>query len=47
MYYAGDAIDVLLLIAFFSQWYPAAGRRLERNRRRAAHANTLLGEVSS
>jgi putative membrane protein len=47
MYYPGDAIDVLLLIAFFSQWYTAAGRRLERDRRRAAHANTVLGEVSS
>jgi putative membrane protein len=43
MYYAGDAVDLLLLLAFFSQWYAAGGRRLERDRRRAAHANRLAG----
>jgi putative membrane protein len=35
MYYGGDAIDVLLLIAFFAQWYAAGGRSIERARRRA------------
>jgi putative membrane protein len=28
MYYAGDAVDALLLIAFFGRWYVAGGRRL-------------------
>ena len=41
MYYAGDALDVLLLLTFFSQWYMAGGRRLERERRRAAHPSAL------
>jgi len=40
MYYAGDAVDVLLLAAFFRRWYVAGGRRIERDRRRAAYART-------
>jgi putative membrane protein len=36
MYYAGDTVDALLLLAFFGQWYVAGGRRLQRERRRAA-----------
>ena len=47
MYYAGDAVDILLLFAFFSRWYAAGGRRLERDRRRAAHADKLVGSASS
>jgi putative membrane protein len=35
MYYGGDAIDLILLIAFFAQWYATGGRRIERARRRA------------
>jgi putative membrane protein len=35
MSYGGDAIDLMLLIAFFAQWYAAGGRRIERARRRA------------
>jgi len=35
MFYGGDALDLALLLAFFSQWYAAGGRRLERERRRA------------
>jgi putative membrane protein len=38
MYYAGDAVDLLLLLAFFGRWYAAGGRRLERDRRRAAYS---------
>jgi hypothetical protein len=45
MYYAGDAVDVLLLFAFFSQWNAMGGRRLERDRRRVAHANRLVGHA--
>lgn len=36
MYYAGDAVDLFILVAFFGQWYIAGGRRLEHDRRRAA-----------
>jgi putative membrane protein len=36
MYYAGDGVDLIILVAFFGQWYIAGGRRLERDRRRAA-----------
>ena len=28
MYYGGDALELVLLVAFFAQWYRAAGRRL-------------------
>jgi putative membrane protein len=42
MYYAGDAVDALLLLAFFGQWYAAGGRRLERERRRAAHQHLVV-----
>jgi putative membrane protein len=41
MYYAGDAVDALLLVAFFGQWYAAGGRRLKRERRQAAHPSAL------
>jgi len=34
MYYGGDAIDLVLLLAFFAQWYAAGGRRLRQSRRR-------------
>jgi putative membrane protein len=30
LWYGGDAVDLLLLIAFFAQWYAAAGRRWAR-----------------
>jgi putative membrane protein len=40
MYYAGNAVDVLLLVAVFRRWYVAGGRRIERDRRRAAYART-------
>ena len=33
MYYGGDTIDVLLLVAFFAQWYIKAGHRLSRQQR--------------
>ena len=41
MYYAGDAVDALLLLAFFGQWYAAGGRRLERERRQGARTSTM------
>jgi putative membrane protein len=28
MYYGGDALELVLLVAFFAQWYRATGRRL-------------------
>jgi putative membrane protein len=34
MYYGGDAVDLIVLVAFFGRWYAAGGRRLERERRR-------------
>jgi putative membrane protein len=36
MWYGGDAVDVLLLVAFFGQWYRVEGRKLARQRRRLA-----------
>ena len=41
IYDAGDAVDALLLVAFFGQWDAAGGRRLKRERRRAAHPSAL------
>jgi putative membrane protein len=41
MYYVGDAVDALLLLAFFGQWYVAGARRLERERRQAARTRTM------
>ncbi|HEY6396922.1 MAG TPA: cytochrome c oxidase assembly protein [Solirubrobacteraceae bacterium] len=38
MYYGSDGVDLLILVAFFSRWYAAGGRRLERERRRHAPA---------
>ena len=38
MYYGGDAVDLIVLLAFFSRWYAAGGRRLERDRRRQIYA---------
>src|SRR5262245_33848182 len=32
MWYGGDAVDLVLLLLFFSQWYVAGGRRLRRQR---------------
>jgi putative membrane protein len=34
MYYGGDAIDLVLVLVFFAQWYAAGGRRLRQARRR-------------
>jgi putative membrane protein len=36
LYYGGDLFDGLLLVAFFSRWYAAEGRRLRFERRAAA-----------
>jgi putative membrane protein len=33
MYYGGDAVDVIVLVAFFGRWYAAGGRRLAHARR--------------
>ena len=38
MYYDGDLIDLLLLVAFFAQWYATGGRLLAREQRRLARA---------
>ncbi|WP_243695056.1 cytochrome c oxidase assembly protein [Labedella populi] len=35
MYYGGDAVELVLLIAFFAEWYRSAGRRLRVGERRA------------
>lgn len=35
MYYGGDLVDLIVLVAFFSQWYAAQGRRLRHHQRRA------------
>jgi putative membrane protein len=32
MYYAGDAADVVVLVAFFRRWYRESGRRLQATR---------------
>lgn len=34
LWYGGDAVDALLVIAFFAQWYRATGRELQHQRRR-------------
>jgi putative membrane protein len=36
LWYGGDAVDVLVLIAFFAQWYRATGRQLHHEQRRLA-----------
>jgi putative membrane protein len=36
LWYGGDAVDVLVVIAFFAQWYRAAGRQLRHEQRRLA-----------
>jgi putative membrane protein len=35
MYYGGDALELVLLIAFFTAWYRSAGRRLRVDARHA------------
>jgi putative membrane protein len=36
LWYGGDAVDALLVVAFFAQWYCATGRRWRHERRRLA-----------
>jgi putative membrane protein len=34
MYYGGDAVDAVIIVVLYAQWYRHAGRRLERGDRR-------------
>jgi putative membrane protein len=43
LWYGGDAADALLLVAFFTQWYRAAGRRLRHAQRRLAAGGPASG----
>jgi putative membrane protein len=36
LWYGGDAVDALLVTAFFARWYRATGRRLRHEQRRLA-----------
>lgn len=45
MWYGGDAIDLVLLLLFFTQWYVASGRRLRRERAPAVHERWALHQV--
>jgi hypothetical protein len=41
MWYGGNALDLVLLVLFFTQWYVASGRGLRRERAAATVMETL------
>jgi putative membrane protein len=49
MWYGGDAVELLLVIAFALQWYHDGGRRLERARREreGSHADKRVSPQST
>jgi putative membrane protein len=47
LWYGGDAVDVLLLIAFFAQWYRATGRQLHHEQRRLAAAERADADAAT
>ncbi len=44
MYYGGDVVDLMLLIAFFAQWYVREGRRLRHRQGKKEAAGRVVSE---